>query len=76
LALFNELAMQRGLKIEWNANQSGPGHALTWVVHCLVNGVMKGEGLAKSKQKAKEEAAVHAFQAMGWAAAASGPYYQ
>jgi hypothetical protein len=42
----------------------------------LVNGVMKGEGLAKSKQKAKEEAAVHAFQAMGWAAAASGPYYQ
>ena len=40
----------------------------------LVNGVMKGEGLGKSKQKAKEDAAINAFQAMGWAAAASGPY--
>lgn len=35
LALFNEMAMQRGLTVEWNANQSGPGHSLTWVVHCL-----------------------------------------
>ncbi|KAH8998821.1 hypothetical protein EDB86DRAFT_2910266 [Lactarius hatsudake] len=35
LSLFNEMAMQRGLRIEWNANQSGPGHSLTWVVHCL-----------------------------------------
>jgi len=74
LALFNEMAMQRGLKIEWNANQSGPGHALNWIVCCLVNGVVRGEGSAKSKQKAKEEAAIRAFQAMGWAAAASGPY--
>jgi len=75
LALFNEMAMQRGLAIEWSANQSGPGHALIWVVHCLVNGVMKGEGTGKSKQKAKEDAAARAFQAMGWAAAASGPYH-
>ncbi|KAI9461025.1 hypothetical protein BJY52DRAFT_1261830 [Lactarius psammicola] len=74
LSLFNEMAMQRGLKIEWNATQSGPGHSLTWVVHCLVNGVMKGEGAGKSKQKAKEDAANQAFQAMGWATAASGPY--
>jgi ribonuclease-3 len=74
LALFNEMAMQRGLRLEWNANQSGPGHSLIWVVHCLVNGVLKGEGEGKSKQKAKEEAAIKAFHAMGWAAAASGPY--
>ena len=40
----------------------------------LVNGVSKGEGVGKSKQKAKEDAAMRAFQAMGWAAAASGPY--
>ncbi|KAI9445350.1 hypothetical protein H4582DRAFT_1806457 [Lactarius indigo] len=74
LSLFNELAMQRGLRVEWNASQSGPGHSLTWVVHCLVNGVMKGEGVGKSKQKAKDDAAQQAFQAMGWATAASGPY--
>ena len=35
LALFNQTATQRGLKIEWKATQSGPGHALTWNVECL-----------------------------------------
>jgi ribonuclease-3 len=74
LSLFNEMAMQRGLTITWNSNQSGPGHNLTWVVHCVVNGITRGEGVGKSKQKAKEDAAQQAFQAMGWAAAASGPY--
>lgn len=74
LSLFNEMAMQRGLKIEWNSTQSGPGHSLTWVVHCIVNGITRGEGVGKSKQKAKEDAAQQAFQAMGWASAASGPY--
>jgi len=75
LSLFNEMAMQRGLKIEWTATQSGPGHSLTWVVHCLVNGMVRGEGVGKSKQKAKEDAANKAFQALGWAGAASGPYH-
>lgn len=35
LASFNQIAAQRGLKIEWKANQSGPGHALTWTVECF-----------------------------------------
>jgi hypothetical protein len=35
LASFNQTATQRGLKIEWNAAQSGPGHALTWNVECI-----------------------------------------
>lgn len=74
LAMLNETAMQRGVKIEWNASQSGQAHSLTWVVHCLVNGMMKGEGVGPSKQKAKEIAAQQAFQAMGWATGASGPY--
>lgn len=34
LASFNQTAMQRGLKIEWKAGQSGPGHSLTWNVEC------------------------------------------
>ena len=35
LAQFNQTAMQRGLKVEWTAAQSGPGHALTWNVECI-----------------------------------------
>jgi hypothetical protein len=35
LASFNQAAAQRGMKIEWKAAQSGPGHALTWNVECL-----------------------------------------
>jgi hypothetical protein len=35
LSMFNEMAMQRGLTIEWSANQNGPGHSLTWVVQCI-----------------------------------------
>jgi hypothetical protein len=35
LASFNQTATQRGLKIEWKAAQSGPGHALTWNVECF-----------------------------------------
>lgn len=35
LASFNQTAAQRGLKIEWKAEQSGPGHALTWNVECI-----------------------------------------
>jgi hypothetical protein len=37
LALFNQTAAQRGLKVEWNARQSGPGHALIWSVECIGN---------------------------------------
>jgi ribonuclease-3 len=69
LASFNQTASQRGLKIEWEAKQSGPGHALTWNVECLVGGISKGHGVGKSKQLAKEEAARQAQAAMGW-----GPY--
>jgi hypothetical protein len=35
LSMFNQTAAQRGVKIEWTAVQSGPGHALTWNVECL-----------------------------------------
>ncbi|KAI0249494.1 SNF2 family N-terminal domain-containing protein [Lactifluus subvellereus] len=75
LSLFNQTAMQRGVNVEWNAVQSGPGHALTWTVECLADGIVKGSGKGKSKQLAKEDAARQALQAMGWAGAASGSYY-
>ncbi|KAI0005572.1 hypothetical protein BJV74DRAFT_762353 [Russula compacta] len=62
LALFNQTASQRGVKIEWNAIQSGPGHALTWNVDCIADGITKGQGAGKSKQQAKEEAADEPFK--------------
>jgi len=74
LALFNQTATQRGVKVEWPAAQTGPGHALTWNVDCVVDGIMKGTGAGKSKQHAKEEAARKAYQAMGWARGAAGQY--
>lgn len=74
LALFNQTAMQRAAKLEWPAVASGEAHQLTWSVDCVVNGVLKGRGAGRSKQQAKEEAARKAFQAMGWANGASGPY--
>ncbi|KAI9513072.1 ribonuclease III domain-containing protein [Russula earlei] len=67
LATFNEKAMHRGVKVEWGATPSGPPHALTWSVECIVNGISKGTGTGKNKQQAKEMAARQAYQAMGWA---------
>ncbi|KAF8481048.1 hypothetical protein DFH94DRAFT_439866 [Russula ochroleuca] len=75
LASFNQTAVQRGVKVEWTASQSGPGHALVWKVDCIIGGIPKGTGAGKSKQAAKEEAARQALDAMGWAAGASGPYH-
>jgi len=66
--------MQRSIKIDWLAVSSGPAHAMTWSVDCVVNGVPKGKGAGKSKQTAKEDAARKAYQALGWASEASGPY--
>ena len=35
LSLFNQTATQRGVKVDWVAAQSGPGHSLTWIVECI-----------------------------------------
>ncbi|KAI0305021.1 hypothetical protein BC826DRAFT_979488 [Russula brevipes] len=59
-------------RLEWPAVQTGPGHALTWSVECVVDGISKGRGTGRNKQAAKEEAARNAFQALGWAGALGG----
>ncbi|TEB38971.1 hypothetical protein FA13DRAFT_1724922 [Coprinellus micaceus] len=66
LPLFNQTAAQRRVSVEYSAQFTGPSHAGTWVVRCIVNGIPKGEGKGSSKQTAKEEAARQAFYAMGW----------
>ncbi|KAI0307675.1 hypothetical protein B0F90DRAFT_1621845 [Multifurca ochricompacta] len=35
LSLFNQTAAQRGIKVDWQMDRTGPGHSLTWVVQCL-----------------------------------------
>lgn len=47
LALFNQTASQRGVKIEWKAIQSGPGHQLTWNVDCIGKTVLLLSGNAE-----------------------------
>ncbi|EAU92714.2 hypothetical protein CC1G_01759 [Coprinopsis cinerea okayama7 len=66
LPLFNQTAAQRRVSVEYDAQFSGPSHAGTWLVRCIVNGIPKGEGTGSSKQNAKEEAARQAYYAMGW----------
>ncbi|KAG5647572.1 hypothetical protein DXG03_008925 [Asterophora parasitica] len=66
LPLFNQTAMQRGVKVDYVASFSGPPHAGRWDIRCIVNGIEKGVGMGASKQIAKEEAARHAYYAMGW----------
>jgi hypothetical protein len=67
LPMFNQVATQRRLAVEYPAEFSGPPHAGRWTVKCVVNGVTKGYGQGASKQLAKEEAAKQAYYAMGWA---------
>jgi hypothetical protein len=67
LPMFNQMATQRRLMVEYPAEFSGPAHAGRWTVKCLVNGIVKGQGQGSSKQLAKEEAAKLAYYAMGWA---------
>ncbi|KAG6848808.1 hypothetical protein H0H93_013861 [Arthromyces matolae] len=66
LPLFNQTAAQRRVVVEYLADFSGPLHAGTWSVRCIVNGIEKGVGTGPNKQTAKEEAARRAYYAMGW----------
>lgn len=67
LPIFNQIATQRRIPVEYPAEFSGPPHAGRWTVKCVVNGIVKGQGTGASKQLAKEQAAKLAYNAMGWA---------
>ncbi|KAF5388484.1 hypothetical protein D9757_004582 [Collybiopsis confluens] len=66
LPLFNQTASQRRVTIEYPAEFSGPSHAGTWTVKCVVNGIQKGLGTGQNKQIAKEEASRQAWFSLGW----------
>ncbi|KAL0570624.1 hypothetical protein V5O48_011341 [Marasmius crinis-equi] len=67
LHLFNQIAVQQKMKVEYRDRFTGPSHAGKWTVECVVNGITKGIGSGATKKFAKEEAASQAFYAMGWA---------
>ncbi|KAF8642035.1 hypothetical protein AX16_009756 [Volvariella volvacea WC 439] len=66
LPSFNERATQRGSHVEYRATSTGPRHAPSWSVQCVVNGITKGYGQGPNKSMAKEQAARAAYYAMGW----------
>ncbi|OCB88823.1 hypothetical protein A7U60_g4011 [Sanghuangporus baumii] len=64
----NKRCGQEHLRIEYQAENHASQHAPLWVVKCIVNGLVKGEGQGSSKRIAKEAAAKQAYDAMGWSA--------
>jgi len=67
LAAVNQAASQRHASINYVADtMTGPPHAPTWTVHCLIDNVERGVGIGKNQKIAKEEAAKNAFITMGW----------
>ncbi|TRM66039.1 hypothetical protein BD626DRAFT_486582 [Schizophyllum amplum] len=67
LSLMNQTAMQKGFAVNYDASQTGPPHAPTWSVRCILNGNEYGTGTGTSQKKAKELAAKEAFERLGWA---------
>ncbi|KIL71446.1 hypothetical protein M378DRAFT_194596 [Amanita muscaria Koide BX008] len=65
LAVFNQVATQKGHTITWSAESTGPHHQPTWTVRCCLNGTEKGRGTGKSQKAAKEDAARQAWVTMG-----------
>ncbi|KAJ7446511.1 hypothetical protein B0H11DRAFT_2085064 [Mycena galericulata] len=66
LAILNEAAQRNGISVTYSADHTGPAHAPTWSVTCLIKGIEKGRGSGSSQKAAKETAARQALQAMGW----------
>ncbi|VDB99569.1 unnamed protein product [Peniophora sp. CBMAI 1063] len=66
LSYLNQVASQRRINVAWNTNMSGPSHNPQWTAECVLNGIVKGTGIAQSKQAAKEQAARSTVHMMGF----------
>ncbi|KAJ6601392.1 hypothetical protein DFH09DRAFT_1302675 [Mycena vulgaris] len=51
--------------VSYSESSQGPSHDIKWTVQCKVSGVVKGTGVASSKNAAKEEAAKQALATYG-----------
>ncbi|KAF8868204.1 hypothetical protein BD779DRAFT_1600918 [Infundibulicybe gibba] len=66
LALFNQTAAQKRIKITYPAQMEGPPHQPMWTVQCCLDDIQRGSGTATSQKQAKLIAAQQAYHAMGW----------
>ncbi|EIM87772.1 uncharacterized protein STEHIDRAFT_155145 [Stereum hirsutum FP-91666 SS1] len=65
-SVLETFARQKGHRLEWTSQRSGPDHTPTWHVCCLVDGTIIGQGSASKILAAKREAARQTFISMGW----------
>ncbi|KZV77674.1 hypothetical protein PENSPDRAFT_10685 [Peniophora sp. CONT] len=63
---LNQTVAQRKIPIDWRMTSSGPSHNPQWTAECILNGIVKGSGIAQSKQAAKEQAARLTIQMMNY----------
>ncbi|KAF5323414.1 hypothetical protein D9611_005499 [Ephemerocybe angulata] len=64
-ALHNYLAKINRLDwLSYSEVAAGPQNDPTWTIECKINGTVRGTGIAKKKNAAKEAAAKEALQAL------------
>ncbi|CAE6443978.1 unnamed protein product [Rhizoctonia solani] len=66
ISLVNELAMKNRRSITWQQAKVGQQHMPEWTMWLSVDGEVRGQGTAPTKQAAKEIASKLALQSMGW----------
>ncbi|CAE6391673.1 unnamed protein product [Rhizoctonia solani] len=66
ISLINELAMKNRRGIAWQQAKVGQQHMPEWTMWLSVDGQVRGQGTAPTKQAAKELASKAALQSLGW----------
>ncbi|CAE6387307.1 unnamed protein product [Rhizoctonia solani] len=66
ISLINEMAMKHRRAIAWQQAKVGQQHMPEWTMWLLVDGEIRGQGTAPTKQAAKELASKAALQSLGW----------
>ncbi|KAJ1301738.1 hypothetical protein OPQ81_008971 [Rhizoctonia solani] len=66
ISLINELAMKNRKSLSWQQAKVGQQHMPEWTMWLSVDGQIRGQGTAPTKQAAKEIASKTALQSLGW----------
>ncbi|CAE6501436.1 unnamed protein product [Rhizoctonia solani] len=66
ISLINELAMKNRKTLAWQQAKVGQQHMPEWTMWLSVDGQIRGQGTAPTKQAAKELASKVALQSLGW----------
>ncbi|KAG8732891.1 hypothetical protein FRC11_010271 [Ceratobasidium sp. 423] len=66
ISLINEMAMKNRKSLAWQQAKVGQQHMPEWTMWLSVDGQIRGQGTASTKQAAKELASKGALQSLGW----------